>query len=115
MAGRTANIHGNLQQRGPRPLKVFKLNCSLIGLNADPPLQGEELAAAFMGALLSVLHYTIVDVRRGRFKHEVKKVFGYHWSVSDITRPTYSPRHDHFEKVWIKFVLDDPLKSGGEL
>ena len=84
-----------------RPLKVFKLNCSLIGLNADPLPQGEELAAAFMGALFSVLHDTIVDARRGRIKHEARKIFDYHWSVPDVTRPTYSPamttmrRSDH--------------------
>ena len=102
LAGRSANIHGSLQQRGwLRPLKVFKLKCSLIGLNADPLLQGEELAAAFMGALFSVLHDTIVDARRGRSKHEARKIFDYHWSVPDVTRPTYSPamttmrRSDH--------------------
>ena len=87
----------------------------LIGLNTDPLLQGEELAAAFMGALFSVLHDTILDARRGCSKYEARKVFDYHWSVPDITRPTYSTRHDHFENVGIKLVLDDPLKSGGEL
>jgi hypothetical protein len=75
-----------------RPLKAFTLNRSLIGLNVDPLLQGEELAAPFTEALFTVMHDRLVDARRARSKHEAKKVFNYNWSVPDVTRPTYS-RH----------------------
>ncbi|EDR03297.1 uncharacterized protein LACBIDRAFT_331604 [Laccaria bicolor S238N-H82] len=59
--------------------------------------QGEEIAAAFMGALFSVLHDTIVDARhRGRSVEEAKKFFDKSWELSDIRG---SPRSKNFTKV----------------
>jgi len=84
---------------------VFQLNHLLIGRIVDTLLQGEEIAAAFLGALFRVLHETIVDARRGRSKHEAKKVFDNSWSVPDVTRPANSPRNDNFQKVRIKANL----------
>jgi len=80
-------------------------NNSSICRGVDTLLQSEEIAAAFMGALFSVLHDTIVDARRGRSHHEAKKAFDHSWSVPDVTRPADSPRNGNFEKVRIKANL----------
>ena len=58
-----------------------------------------------MGVLFSVLHDTIVDARRGRSKHEARKVFDYHCSVPDITRPAYSTRHNILRKSESRLYL----------
>ena len=97
------SIPNEIRRRSSRLLKVFQLN--QIAWGVDTLLQGEEIAAAFIGALFRVLHETIVDARRGRSKQEAKKVFDNSWSVPDVTRPAKSLRNDNFQKVRIKANL----------